>query len=71
REGAGLLAAAAAIRARGDRPGPPALRAAVDQATARLASRLEAAQPVTDPNLAASQALSALADLTARLACRY
>ena len=67
RQGAGLLAAAAAIRARGHRPGPPALRAAVsaavDRATARLPGGLEVAQPVTDPNLAARLALDALAFL--------
>ncbi len=70
-QGAGLLAAAAAIRARGHRPGPPALRAAVDQATARLPARPEAGRQVPDPARAASQALAVLADLTARLACRF
>ena len=70
-QGAGLLAAAAAIRARGHRPGPPALRAAVDQATARLPAPPEAGQQVPDPARAASQALEVLADLTARLACRF
>jgi len=70
RRGAGLLAAAAAIRARGDRPGPPTLRAAVDQATAGLPAPPEAGRPVPDPARAAGQALDVLADLTVRLTRR-
>ena len=63
-----LLAAAAQIRARGDRPGPPTLRAAVDQA--RSEAGLAAAgrpgetgardDPPSDDRAAADLALSAL-----------
>jgi predicted ATPase/DNA-binding SARP family transcriptional activator len=69
RQGAGLLAAAAAIRARGRRPGPPALRAAVDQAAAHL-SVSSAAGPVLDPPGAASQALDLLTELAGPAAAR-
>ena len=61
RQGAGLLAAAAAIRARGRRPGPPTLRAAVDQAAAHLP--VPPAGLVPDLPGAASQALELLASL--------
>jgi predicted ATPase/DNA-binding SARP family transcriptional activator len=51
-----LLAAAAAIRDRGDRPGPPALRPAVDAARAILA----APGPSLEPPAAAALAIEAL-----------
>jgi predicted ATPase/DNA-binding SARP family transcriptional activator len=71
RQGAELLAAAAAIRARGHRPGPPSLRTAVEQASAGLRVPPEAGLPVPDPARAADQALDVLSELTARLASRY
>ena len=52
-----LLAAAAQIRARGDRPGPPTLRAAVDQA--RSAAGVASDEPL-DVRAAADLAISAL-----------
>ena len=61
-EAAALLAGAAAIRDRGARPGPPALRAAVGQATGRLAG--PAAVPA--PQDAAARALAALAEVARR-----
>jgi DNA-binding SARP family transcriptional activator/predicted ATPase len=54
-----LLAAAAAIRARGDRPVPPSLRAAVDQAAALVAAADGAAPPLA-PAEAAELAISVL-----------
>jgi hypothetical protein len=54
-----LLAAAAVIRARGDRPVPPTLRAAVDRATA-LVAPADAAAPPLSPAEAAELAVSAL-----------
>ncbi|HEX9066381.1 MAG TPA: BTAD domain-containing putative transcriptional regulator [Streptosporangiaceae bacterium] len=57
-DAARLLAAAAAIRGRGDRPGPPALRAAADAARAALGPL--PAGPVPDPDAAAQLALDAL-----------
>ena len=54
-----LLAAAAAIRHRGDRPVPPTLRAAVDQATALVTSAVVGAATLP-PAAAAELALSVL-----------
>jgi predicted ATPase/DNA-binding SARP family transcriptional activator len=59
---AALLAAAAAIRQRGDRPGMPTLRAAADAARAALASA--APGPPLDPASAAALALASLTPAT-------
>jgi len=58
RTAAVLLAVAARIRARGDRPGMPALRAAVEAARASVAGLVTG--PLPDPATAAVQAITAL-----------
>jgi predicted ATPase/DNA-binding SARP family transcriptional activator len=55
-----LLAAAAAIRERGDRPGPPTLRGAVDEARAATAASVVATGPPLGPAAAAELATAAL-----------
>jgi hypothetical protein len=52
------VAVAARIRARGDRPGMPALRAAVEAARASVAGLVTG--PLPDPATAAVQAIAAL-----------
>jgi len=72
-----LLAAAAAIRQRGDRPGVPALRPAVEDARAALAARISgqaadaaAADAAADPGVAVALAIEALTPITALAAGR-
>ena len=72
-----LLAVAAAIRQRGDRPGVPALRPAVEDARAALAARISgqaadaaAADAAADPGVAVALAIEALTPITALAAGR-
>jgi predicted ATPase/DNA-binding SARP family transcriptional activator len=56
-----LLTAAAAIRERGNRPGPPTLRPAVDQAHALVADRFPAAAADVSAEVSAAAALAVAA----------
>ena len=56
---AALLAAAAVIRERGDRPGPPTLRSAVEAARADVAARIAAVRPDSVSALALTAAAGA------------
>ncbi len=57
-DGGGAAGGGGAIRARGDRPGMPALRAAVEAARASVAGLVTG--PLPDPAAAAVQAIAAL-----------
>ncbi len=61
--GSRLLAAAALIRARGDRPGPPTLRAAVDQARSAAGLAPAAPAPATAAGHGGAADIRAAADL--------
>ena len=64
-----LLAVAAQIRARGDRPGMPALRAAVEAARASVAGLVTG--PLPEPAAAAVLAVAALAARSGAVPVRH